>query len=462
MLLSMPAPTLLSNSHFERALSASSPHHGGFGLWRAVVTLTQFPVAFRSSLDAAAFWLAAYFLLFYVTAPDIWPLSLYLKYLFSISIIVCCIFLTCVRQTICLSSVFLLGPLLLSLAGAASFGQAIMAGGGNTYSSALVPLVIVSAPLFVPQDNSYAQGRSIVRYLLVVFGTGAAFHVVWQVAGRLLGISEVEGEAFPSLPFAPRYFAASSIILYFAILVGFFRRNTALAFATVLAVISLLLRPSSTLAFSSILVLGAIFSYRLGLRRLFRFAAWVLLIIIMLGNVAILLSDEFARAVYSLEPYVKSDVLESTSNNEFRLGVTAAARTEMQETSIWIGQAFSGDMDVSVNRYLTWYDKSEAPIHSDFLTIIVQGGLIGFALFSSLFLGLAGLCWRGARLSRAVDEPASETLFDALLGIDVVFAIYISFNPIMQLLPCVLPFFLTVPLAVFLSRSLTGAPAAPT
>ncbi len=427
-------------------------------LWRALVSLADFPVSFRSAIDGAAFWLAGGFLLFYVITPDIALAEVYVKYLVAGSVILCCGLLVLARQVVCLSPAFLLGPFLLFVAGTMSFGYAAVRGGTNTFSSALVPLIVVAAPLFVPYGNSRTDSRRVARYMLLVFGAGAWFHVLWQVIGYQFGMKELV-DADPAAAFGPQYFAASGVILYFMILAGFYRRAGLLALALGLDAVSLVLRPSSTLVFASLFTIGAIALCRLGLRRIFRAAATALLVLTLFGNLAILGSDTVARTVYSIEPYVKSDILQSKSNNEFRLAVIAAARAEMSRTSIWAGRGFIGDMDVSVVRYLKWFDKAEAPIHSDFLTLTVEGGLIGFALIATLFLGLAKLCWRGARLAHAAGDGGGEILFDACLAIDVVFAVYISFNPIMQMLQCVMPFLVSVPLAVFLAREFANVPA---
>jgi hypothetical protein len=445
------APTALPDRDFARPMGQIE---GLTSLWRAFVGGMGFPVRFRSTFEAVPFWIATALLIFYAVAPAVGPLAFYLKYLFTASILICCLFLIAARQRLCLWPAFLLGPCLLSMIGAVSFASTFAAAGGNTYSSALIPLIVVAVPMFVPALDSKVDAARIVIFLVCVFATAATLHVFWQLVGSGLALSESNRTGSVSA-FGPRYAVSANVIVYLALVAGIFHRTSLLGLALFLAVVSLLIRPSSTLGFTIVFAVTAIAAHRIGLRWVFRIVNCLAIGGILVANLAILGSRDIAEAVYSIEPYMKSDVLHSSTNNDFRLAIITAARDEVSRNSLLIGQGFEGNIDVPISRYLPWYEAPEAPIHSDFLTIIVQGGLVGLALFSTLFVGLAQTCLIAARRFHAAEDEEGELLFDAILAIEVVFMLDISFNPMMQILECVLPFLMVVMLGVFLAR---GAP----
>jgi hypothetical protein len=241
------------------------------------------------------------------------------------------------------------------------------------------------------------------------------------------------------------------------ILSGLFRRNLLLALSIAIIGFSLFQRASSTLGFSTIFATAVIVLYRLRYRRLFRLVCAFAVGMMILGQLAILESEDVAQAVFSIEPLVKEDALDSHSNNEFRLGVISAVRDEMAEQSMLVGTFFTGDVNVSVRKYLgKWLDEDQAPIHSDYILMIRQGGLIGYGLFATLFIGMARLCAKAARLAHAAGDGGGETLFDALQAMNVIFMCSISGNPTMQLLDCTVPYLMLLPLAIFLARAQPG------
>ena len=141
----------------------------------------------------------------------------------------------------------------------------------------------------------------------------------------------------------------------------------------------------------------------------------------------------------------------------------SAARDEMAQHSLLVGKAFTGAVTVDPLLYMpelpgqvrSGWDTSVA-IHSDFVIMIMQGGLIGYGLFASLFVGMALLCAKAARLAHAARDGSSETLFDALQAMNVVFMLCISGNPMMQDVQDTAPYLMLMPLAIFLARMQPG------
>jgi hypothetical protein len=138
----------------------------------------------------------------------------------------------------------------------------------------------------------------------------------------------------------------------------------------------------------------------------------------------------------------------------------SAARYELSQYWLLVAKAFSGNVNVNTELYLPWLWSQgvmEMPIHSDFIIMIVEGGLIGYGLFASIFLGMALLCAKAARFARAVRDSNSEILFDAFQAMNITFMFYMSGNPTMLVTQVTVPcYLLPVSLAVFLARAQPG------
>ena len=228
-------------------------------------------------------------------------------------------------------------------------------------------------------------------------------------------------------------FSGSLAIVYLLVLSGLFRQNLLFALSLAQIGISLVLRPTSILVFSTTLAIGLILAHRLSFHRSFRLTCVLLTAAVIAGNLAILQSDGLAKAFYSIEPSVKEDLLEGHSNNDFRLGVLKAARDEMGQQSLLIGKAFSGDVGVDPLIYLPWvHEDEELTIHSDFVIMMLQGGLIGYGLLAALFVGMALLCAKAARIAQLARDSSSESVFDALQLMNVTFILFISPQPTIQ------------------------------
>jgi hypothetical protein len=248
---------------------------------------------------------------------------------------------------------------------------------------------------------------------------------------------------------------------FFMLLCGLFRRNLLLLLSVALIGFTELLRPSSALAFVTIFTAAVIMLYRLRFRRFLRLAYVLIAVGIIVANLAVLESNDVAEAFYSIEPSVKEDV-GGESNNGFRLAIISAARDEMTQYSLLVGKAFTGEVRVDPVPYARWLTNNgretdtDHDIHSDFIIMIVLGGLIGYGLFASLFVGMALLCAKAARLAHAAHDGASETLFDALQAMNIAFMLCISGHPMMGEVQNSAPYLILLPLAVLLARTQPG------
>jgi len=421
--------------------------------WRRLRTAARFPVAFRSGLDAAPFRLSSFFVLIYVVVPPLreGPGVQVAKYLLAIPLMLCFVLLSVTRQRINRSPLFPLAPLLLSMAGCIAFANSIfVAPGTGTYSSALIPLIMAAIPLLIATHATQADGAVVTEYLFRVFGLAAFFHVLWLVAASVT-------DYWVTPPFK----SLGVLIVFFMILCGLFRRNLLLVLSVALIGFSELLEPTSTVAFLTMFAVAVILLHRLRFRRFLRLACILVAAGIIVANLAVLESNDVAEAFYSIEPSVKED-LGGESDNDFRLGILSAARDEVAQHSLLVGTAFTGELTVDALPYLPWLSDdrlqlaSNQNIHSDFVIMIVQGGLIGYGLFASVFVGMALLCAKAARLAHAARDRSSETLFDALQAMNVAFMLCISGNPLMPDLQGTAPYLILLPLAIFLARAQPG------
>ena len=384
------------------------------------------------------------------TEEDMLPLGdVLLTYGYTLTLFIIALSLVFSRHVLNWSNGFLSAPLLLSLISCVALIHArSMSPMVTTYSSALIPFIICALPMMISTTDFWLDCRTISKFLLFVFCLTSFSHLAWQFSS-LMGVT-----VYPSLE-------QTFTFCFAMLLAGFARRYVLLTLVTVGAIASLALRPTSTLFIGIALAMAAIVAYRMGSRRLLRFSMISSIILMLLANLGILASADFARLVYSSEPYVKQSVLNSRTDNEFRLGVIDALRSETEDSSIIFGKYFTGNVNPIVTDVLPWWfnesQSNDAPIHSDFLIMLSQGGLVGYLLFAVLLLGFARLCTKGARLSARVGDAALERFFDAALVMEVIFCFYIMFNPILQK-PYIGAFFLVmVPICVFLMRGLEHA-----
>jgi hypothetical protein len=424
--------------------------------WHQVLRVAaRYPVAFRSDLEAAPFRILASFALLYVLTPQLFGAAEWVpKYLFACGFALGFCVLALAHQRLILAPRFLLAPLLLSILGGVAFAYSIFAAPGiNTYSSALIPMIGIAMPLLITPRATVTNVAAVSEYVFSFFLIAGLSHVFWQVVTNLLGWSE--DTAYYGW-FGVPHASTTVLLVYLMVPAGLFRRNLMLAVSVALIGLSLVIRPSSTLVFTTIFAAVFILAHRLRWRRLLRLAGISGTCAILAGNLVALESDRLAQTFYSVEPLVKQGALNAYSNNDFRLGLISAVRANIARHSLLVGNALTGDVTVDTSQYLPWMPRAELPVHSDFILMVMEGGLVGYAVFASLFVGMALLCARAARLAHEAHRGDSENLFDAFQAMNLVFMLYISGNPMLILPQDAISYFLLVTLAVFLARAQQG------
>jgi hypothetical protein len=422
---------------------------------RELRALVSFPVTFRSSLDRVPFMIISILILFYAMAPGNHDDNGYgaalqlMKYMFAIFFLSWFALLALTRQRINTSPLFPLAALALSVAGVFSFTYSIaVEPGTTTYSSALIPLILLALPLVIRTLATQADGATVAKYLFRIIGISAIFHVLWYLVDYASGISEADPGSYTGI--APAFAPVCLMILS-----GLFRRKILLAISVGLIGLSLVLRPSSTTGFIAIFATAVIVLYRLNYWRLVQVGYVFIVGMIILGNLAAFISEDVAERLYSIDPLMKEDLLDATSNSKFRLAITRAVRDEIAERSILVGKFFSGDVNVNFSKYYSW-GSPVAPIHSEYVVMIQQGGLIGYGLLTSLFMGLALFWAKGARVAHAAGDVPSETLFSAAQAINITYMLVVTGSPLLGDLKNSLPYLTLILLTVFLARAQPG------
>ena len=363
-----------------------------------------------------------------------------LKYAFSLAVVAG--FCWCVLTFFTFTPYpgFLIAPFMLGVIGVASF-VLITAyfPGRSTYGSALIPLLVCAAPLFIPE-----------RHLTMDLGRAARLIMMLCLAAGLVQLA-VQASGGASDKFLSH--EDTFIVLFAGVVAAFHRDAKMLAAALAIAALDLMLRPSSTLAMALLVVLtAALGAYLMRARLVSALFYWTSLVMVVLNSLVIF-DLPVIGFVFQIEPFIKEQVLGASSNTEFRVAVLSATIDEFWSGSVLFGKFFGGNVNVYV-RHLLPYFGDEAPIHSDFVTMGSQGGIVGAILFAALFIGFAGAARHGLRIARALGDNGAAAFFSSALGVNLIFVLYIGFNPIMQKVDYALFFLIWVPMTVFALRQL--------
>jgi hypothetical protein len=345
---------------------------------------------------------------------------------------------------------FVLAALALSLIGLLSFAYVQLLEPGETgYSAALFSMLVCAIPALIPPRAISVDTEQLARSVLRLLTLASVFQVVWQVVGSDGGLGEEVSHE------------RTYVLVFFLLAAGFERRLSLGALAMLLIVVSLYLRPSSTLAGATVMALFGLSLRWLSFSRLLRVMPQLIACTLLVQNLVFALDPAIPEAVLAFETDFKEKQLDSISdtsaqsNSDFRLAIFRAVHDDISSRSFLLGKAFTGDVNINVSSYY------RAPrfggiveIHSDFLILLSQGGLIGYGLFSILFLGIVRLGLWSAELAKAAGAERGEALLRAIPWMICVFGFYISYNPLMAKVEYVLFFLILAPISTFMARQL--------
>lgn len=324
---------------------------------------------------------------------------------------------------------FPLGFLALSVISLVTFAALQNEGGGISYTSGLFPMMLVGLSAFIPEDRSHLNFESALDFYQKTCVLFIIFHVFGQILFLFWPFAEKEW--YDMTNHQNMFFAAFGICL--SLLLGRWRNTGILAG---LVIISLLLRPTSTFiaafAIGLVITLGFLLN-RQAIAMLFGNAV---LAVLMLFPLAFVAQPKFVDFIYGIEPMVKEKLLGSASNNPFRIVVLGQAREAILKTPWAIGQGFSGTTRVDVSGTVIdgWSggNAKRASVHSDFMIMLWQGGMLGYGLFALSITAAVVNLRRSLEIAVAKRAVAAVTLLRSLYVLIVVFSVYISFNPILQ------------------------------
>jgi hypothetical protein len=305
-----------------------------------------------------------------------------------------------------------------------------------SYSSALFPMLLVGLVVFIPEDQSRLDIEATTKFF-EIFSTAFVFmHVVSQVV--FLFWEFVPEDWFSMTIHENTFFAIFALCLS-----ALQRRWRLFCFLGSLVVISLMIRPSSTFIAGLAIGLSIAFGFLLQQRTLTMAVGYTLLGVLMLFPIIFIAMPDFTNLIYGIEPMVKEGLLGSTSNNSFRMVVLELAREAILESHWATGQGFTGTTNVNVASVIDGWETgsaigvdlaaaSQAPVHSDFMIMLWQGGILGYSLFALSLLGAVRQIGRSLAIAEETQHGAAITLLRSLYILIVVFCTFISFNPILQ------------------------------
>jgi len=261
----------------------------------------------------------------------------------------------------------------------------------QSYVSAFIAPLVFSLAMFIPPNAMMLDARRITRDLTLLFSVGTVLYLVEAIVKPLDFVSNFN--VLHEVQFLKSINCA--LALSISILTG---RKTLALFLAVVTGIALFLRPTSTLVLVLIVCLPLAFAFRLrvlsyqvvavSLSRVAVMTTWVLVAIIPL--LFYFFFDEVGTLIDSVESYIKVDILGGQSNTSFRLAVLKYAFAALDKTSLLYGSALSGSTNVFIANEVRWWFKFDtsgtAPIHSDFVIVLVLMGIIGYVLFNAMFL----------------------------------------------------------------------------
>jgi hypothetical protein len=275
---------------------------------------------------------------------------------------------------------------------------------GNSYGSALIPF-LVSVLGYLSMGEGEMEVQRFVQLTYVVCGT-------IFIAGLI-----APAEDF----FRVNEF---SFVLVFGLIFSVVSRGR-LATVLILVVIavSLFLRPTSTLFLGAFLGVGlaAVSARRPAVASMI---SCVVIFAFAIVAIASMSDPQLAYALGDIESYLKESILGGESNSSTRAALIHATQQKFEENSFFFGSFYIGGTNPDVSEILGRLDFT-APIHSDFVAILYQGGIVSLFAFCYFLVELTFL-------HRAPDTSTeSDFLRRVVPACTAVFALYISFNPIM-------------------------------
>lgn len=205
--------------------------------------------------------------------------------------------------------------------------------------------------------------------------------------------------------------------------------------ALALLALSAILRPSSSVILAVAICAPVAYALRKGWFRTVGLVGHGMIALAACVPLALYAIPELEAAILAAEAWLKEDVLQGQSNTAVRLAIKNAALDRWQDSSFLFGEFFSGATNVQIAHVFPWWLKEHSPfglaaIHSDYVSMLLQGGIVGYLLFN-LALALA--------LSRAIAHARRHRALGLSAGLPglgvlavLILVLYGSSNPFLQ------------------------------
>ena len=290
----------------------------------------------------------------------------------------------------------------------------------SSYVSAFTSSLVFAVAAFIPPSAIKLDASRILNQILFVLLLASTFYM-------LETILKTNDEHVKSI--------ICVLGLCLCILAG---RHALAGIFAVITVVALLMRPTSTLAIALMICipLSLMLKFRaLGLSRIIVNGA--LLFAGLLPFAIYYFPDSIGSVLTAFEETIKADYLSGHSNNALRLAILTEALRAFENSSILIGNGMNGNTNAFIgNVYPDWPElgpgnEGFASIHSDFVIMLTQGGLIGYGIFLAMlyFVG-RGRFNKLKLLGNHTQDVGSLTSSSIVALVAVI--VYCSVNPFLQ------------------------------
>lgn len=298
----------------------------------------------------------------------------------------------------------------------------------DSYSSAFCSTLVYSMAAFYEFNGSVINFRMLRKRL-----------VVWLLVLGLIYIGELMLRVSVPTLFPPSEGGLqlkSAVILigiYFTTLSR--ERKFAGIFFAVLVVFELL-RPTST----AIFCLAVCFPIIILIRKAQYIAAenicYLILIVLAIFPFLIYGSDSVSSLVSEVERFVKADTLGGISNTQTRLEILRLAFERWEASSLLVGEMFAGGTTVFLGSWWLSFTKTGLiAIHSDYLIVLVEGGLLGYVAFNLVLAWIvrSHFRWLRRQPKREGSLSPQAVMVAVAIPVTMTLAIICAANPYLQL-----------------------------
>ena len=301
-----------------------------------------------------------------------------------------------------------------------------------SYVTAFTASLVLAAAIFIPPNSIVFDAVRVLKQLSIVFFVASAFVLLEAI---LKGTGLIKNYSyFPDMEHV------KSIVCVFAICLSILMDRRVLTCILLLIVAAtLVFRPASTLIVGLAICIPLSLLLKLRALGASRAIANTLLVTLIAGPLAFyFFFDDMANLVTAAEAYIKVDLLGGDSNTYFRLAILKFAFQALDQSFIY-GNGLNGETSVLLARDFAWWREINqdgfAAIHSDFVVILTQAGIVGYLVFGAFLYLLLSVRFRMLVDAYRVDQNIGILISISIVGI-VAFLIYASFNPFLPVYHC--------------------------